>query len=89
MLAVIHKVCKNHKRYKIKELLFKTFGKCQIKTTRRAKVEFALFNYTREMGMDDFFFFNFNFLTKLQKNICYARTLTAEPPTLSYELVRF
>lgn len=56
-------------------------------TKKSPGIEFALFNNTREMGMDDFF--NFNFVTKLQKNICGVCMLTAEPPTLSHELVRF
>ena len=89
MLAVIHKVCKNHKRYKIKELLFKTSENVKSKQQEEPRLSLRFLTIRGRWEWMIFFFFNFNFLTKLRKNICYARTLTAEPPTLSYELVRF
>ena len=54
---VIYYQSKNHKRYKIKKLLYKITGKCQIKAPRRTKnqeIEYALFNCTGEIGMDNF-----------------------------------
>ena len=46
-------------RYKINKLLYKAIGKYQIKIPRGALgIEFALFNRTEEMGMDNFGYLN-------------------------------
>ena len=86
---------KNHKRYKIKKLMYKAIGTCPIKGPRRTlEIEYALLNCTREIGTDNFGCLNssfsvfyFYFVTNLRKKNQWrtyasrrASTFLARPP---------
>ena len=53
---------KNHKRYKIKKLLYKAIGKMSNQNFKKSPaIEFPLFSCTKEMEMDHFSYLNSSF----------------------------
>ena len=68
---------KNHKQcYKIKKLLCKAIGKCQIKTPERALgIKVALSNYTGEMGMNNFGYLNSTCVISIFLRICEKKII--------------